>query len=230
MSSTASCGSYAPEPEVISKMGWGGPRENAGGARPGAGRPRKIPSGIARNDDPGWYVVRAISEEEHRAEVEIRRAAFEVFRPLVYQRGVTARRRPDGSLRPSRPDRLRSMFPGYFFTRFRLADPAWPAIRSLPGVEAILGRVGAPERPFAVADETIALLRAMLDPNDCLYPKDHFRMNPIDPGQSLRVLTGSMEGHEGICQWSDSRRVRLFMTILGRQVPVTVARSGVEVL
>jgi hypothetical protein len=53
-------------------------------------------------------------------------------------------------------------------------------------------------------------------------------MNPIDPGTALRMLSGGMEGREGICEWSDGRRVRLLMHILGRPVTVTVSQGAVS--
>jgi hypothetical protein len=60
------------------------------------------------------------------------------------------------------------------------------------------------------------------------YPANHRHMHPIDPGTCLRLLSGAMEGQEGICEWSDGRRVRLLVHILGRSAPLTVSQGDVE--
>ena len=73
----------------------------------------------------------------------------------------------------------------------------------------------------------------MLSPNGCLYPpSQRFATDgiapPIPAGTVLRLTGGAMEGIEGLCEWSDGRRVRLLMTILGRPVAVTADRAAVE--
>ena len=44
----------------------------------------------------------------------------------------------------------------------------------------------------------------------------------------LKLTGGPMEGIEGLCEWSDGRRVRLLMTIFGRSVAVIADRAAVE--
>jgi hypothetical protein len=42
------------------------------------------------------------------------------------------------------------------------------------------------------------------------------------------LASGAMVGLTGICQWSDAKRVRLLLEILGRTVPMTVPRAAVD--
>lgn len=199
-----------------------------GGSRAGAGRPHKSVAPPSMPPDVfQWFCVRTIYGGERLADTETRLAGFEVFNPSVWRAAESARRDRNGVVRPARPDRITSLFPRFYFARMNLADPSWHQIKRLPGVERIMGRVGNLGVPAPLSDSVINLLLGMCEPNHCIYPANHLHMNPIDVGTSLRLMTGSMEGHTGICEWSDGRRVRLLLSILGRNVPVTVSQGAV---
>lgn len=199
-----------------------------GGARPGAGRPR-----VARHSNTGlpvldimrWYCVRTDFNGQLRADIEVRLAGFEVFNPSVFRPAEPMRRDRNGMVRPAKPDRIVPMFPRYFLTRFNIANPSWGEIEHLDGVDRLMTAPGG--RPGAIADDKVALLFGLVQPNHCAYPANHLHMNPIDPGTCLRLLSGGMEGREGICEWSDGRRVKLLLQILGRPVSVTVSQAAV---
>lgn len=196
-----------------------------GGARQGAGRPRGVSA--PQIDVLRWYCVRTDHNAERLADIEVRLAGFEVFNPSVWRAAEPMRRDRNGVVRPARPDRIEPMFRRYFFTKFNIVDPSWGQIEHLPGVDRLMGAAGGKGSPGIVADDAIALLWKILEPNGCAYPANHLHMNPIDPGTALRLLSGGMEGREGICEWSDGRRVKLLMSILGRPVSVTVSQGAV---
>lgn len=238
----AQCASYPNIREIFSKMPWGGPRANSGGARPGAGRPRRQAlTDSSPRDEPRWYVVRSLPDattprcgstggNQRLADIEIRVAGFQVFNPSVFKPAEAARRDRNGVVRPAKADRIEPLFPRFFFVRLNLTNPAWHAIKDLPGVDHIMHGAGTPGLPVAVPDETIELLLAMVEPNHCLYPRNHRHMNPIARGTALRLLSGPLEGHDGICDWSDGRRVRLLISIMGRQAPTHADQADVEVV
>jgi hypothetical protein len=58
-------------------------------------------------------------------------------------------------------------------------------------------------------------------------PPPRAKSKPIDAGSTVRLLTGAYD-LTGICEWSNGRRVRLLVEILGRTVPMTVPRESVE--
>lgn len=206
-----------------------------GGARPGAGRPRRIVSDV-RHSNTGlpvldvmrWYCVRTDFNAQLIADIEVRLAGFEVFNPSVFRAAEPMRRDRYGVVRPAKPDRIVPMFPRYFLTRFNIADPAWGQIEHLDGVDRLMTAPGG--RPGAIADDKVAALLALVESNHCAYPENHLHMNPIDTGTILRLLSGGMEGQTGICEWSDGRRVKLLMSILGRPVSVTVSQGAVTTL
>jgi len=214
---------------LFSKSGHGGPRENSGGARPGSGpkpRPPVIPAAPA--DLQRWHCVRSLPGEDLTADIEIRLAGFDLFAPTLWKPATPARR-DGGCIRPARPDRIEALFPTYMFVRFnRFSDP-WHRIGHLPGVDYILGT--RPDTPSAMPDRVIEDIQSLCSANGCIYPPpptDPDHTTPIPPGASVLLASGAMIGLTGICQWSDGKRVRLLLEILGRGVAVTVPRASVE--
>lgn len=217
---------------IFVEFSHGGARPNSGGARPGAGRPRHSNNGLLVSDVMRWYCVRTDFNAERLADIEVRLAGFEVFNPSVWRPAEPMRRDRNGVVRPAKPDRVVSMFPRYFFSRFNVADPSWGQIEHLPGVDRLMGAAGGKGSPGIVADDAIELLLTMVEPNGCQYPFDgrhgYQHHTALEVGTAQRMLAGGLQGQEGICTWSDGRRAKLLLSILGRPVSVTVLQSLVE--
>lgn len=214
--------------------GWGGARANAGGARansggarPGAGRKPKAPP-IAPPAVPAaeqWYCVRTGLGAELWADIEIRLAGFTVFSPSLFKPATKPQRDVRGVLRPGRAQRIVPLFPRYLFVRFNPADARWRRIRWVAGVECIMG--AAPDRPLAVPERAIAWIRDLCAPNGCVYPD---RAPRLAVNTLARVKDGPLADLDGICTWSDGRRVKLLLQFLGRPTLVEVAQDGITIL
>jgi transcription antitermination factor NusG len=182
-----------------------------------------------------WVCVRTGHDLQLTADIEIRRAGFQLFSPSVWKRATATRRRFDGMIRPARPDRIEPLFKRYLFVRLHLSAHNWQIIRHLPGVDGFMGLL--PGTPSPVPDAAIDGIRALCSPNDCIYPASVALRSrlpalvssvPLVAGSRTRLLDGPMADLTGICQWSDAKRVRLLMDILGRTVLVTVPRDRTE--
>jgi transcription antitermination factor NusG len=192
--------------EFSSKSGWGGsrsnsggPRANSGGVRAGAGRKPSAADIIPPDDSLHWYCVRTCHDAELTADIEIRQAGFTLFSPSLWKPAQPARRDFNGAMRAAKPDRIEPLFKRYLFVRFCLTAHDWQEIRHLPGVDGIMGLL--PERPTAVPDAAIDLIRGMCAPNDCVYPDNvdlrdrrapMVRAVPMAAGSSARLLGGPM--------------------------------------
>jgi transcription antitermination factor NusG len=214
-----------------------------GGARAGAGRPRKpSPVDSAPPDVYRWYVARCAHGMTELADREIRLAGFTVFAPTIFKPAIAARRDAAGVIRPGKPDRVEWLFVRYCIVSLNLARPTscpadpsappyWRDVLACDGVERIISgyRDGTPGAPIAVPDAAIDWVRGLLGPNDCIDGGvHHHHAEPIARGTRLRLLDGSMPDRVGVCSMSDGERVVLLMNLFGRVVPVSVAQSAVE--
>lgn len=151
------------------------------------------------------------------ADIEIRLAGFEVFNPSIWQPAYSARLN-----RPGKPDRIAPLFPRYLFAAWQPSDP-WFQICSRRGVEAILGET--PSKPTPVPDEVIQAIRDRAAPNGCIYPAEP---RHIAVGDRARITRGSFVDMTGICTMSNTRRVELLLSVMGRQVSVKMPMESVE--
>ena len=211
----------------------GGARENSGGARPNAGRKPRLDVSARKCDVAHWYCVRTGHGEEIAADIAIRLAGYTVFSPSLWKPATIARRNPNGSIRPALPDRIEPLFRRYLFVAFTRSADDWQLLRRLAGVDSILGTT--PDTPAAVPHEAIALIRQLpgMQRNDCLYPENveltgGAPVVHLTPGSTARLLGGPLGDLTGICQWSDSKRVRFLLQLFGREVLMTVPRAAVE--
>jgi transcription antitermination factor NusG len=211
-----------------SKMQHGGARANSGGARPNSGgaRPNSGPRRIVyleRPDAARWYCARTRYGCEQDAAAEILSQGFEVFAPSIWKPATRARRNAAGAMIPAREASFGPLFRTYIFARFRLAD-YWQARSRVPSVEAILGL--APDAPTPLPDRAVELIRGMCDADGCFH-EDGEAPNSL-VGSLVRMTEGPMDRFEGVCDWSDGQRVRVLLSLLGRDNPVTVPTAWVE--
>lgn len=155
-----------------------------------------------------WYCVYTRPQLEELAVRHLGFQGFETFLPKM--------------LRPYRgADRMRPMFPSYLFVAFDRASTAWRTIHSTIGVKRLFS--ADPEHPIPVADEIIDALRNLEAQPD--MPVEY-----VVPGTALKLIDGSLKGHEGICTWAERDRIKLLLEIMNRQVEVLVERKMVSVL
>ena len=216
----------------------GGARENAGGRRDGAGRPRTRPIlSVLPLDVDQWFCVRTVFGQAKLADEEVRLAGFTVFNPSIYHPATKPKRDINGMMRPGKPERVTQAFPHYFFVRLNLSDPAWHAVRRLPGVKEIMSvadRRGGPGIPIAIPDHAIGKIMQLCAANGCIYPRGFSPAGPVpeklEPGMRVRLVDGPVDDDQTfVCEWARGDWVRFLMDMLGREVPVTVRRSSVQI-
>jgi hypothetical protein len=208
-----------------------------GGARIGAGRPPNFaPPRYAPPDILHWYCVHTDSGANLTADMAIRLAGFVLFAPTLWKPATPMRRDAGGSVRLAKPDRIAPLFPRDMFVQFSLADPAWRAIRDLPGVDRINSGAAGNRASAGMPDGAIDRVRGLpgFALNGCLYPERFGETPsdeaPLDVGVAVRFLTGSMADQpdlRGICKWSDGQRVKLLLEIMGREVLVDMPRRDI---
>lgn len=162
-----------------------------------------------RGPDPAerrWYVARLKWRTEQRTASILSAKQIRVFLPQI--------RRPP---RPVGRPASQLLFPGYAFLWVDLRSEEGLIARSSPGVQYLLGHQGA---PAVVPDDLVEAIRRRAELEDSQRGPAGFRA-----GESVRVLAPHLRDVEAIFDRSlnAAGRVRVFIEILGRRVPVEVS-------
>lgn len=141
-----------------------------------------------------WYAVQCRANQDARAETELGRQGYEVFRPKLRMR------RRNGL-------RIESFFPRYLFIRLSDSIDSFAPVRSTRGVLRLVGWGGlVPEVPAAV----IAAIRARSDEADFVSAEPRFQ-----PGQAVRITDGPFHDLTGLFQaCSSDERVVVLLNLL----------------
>lgn len=160
-----------------------------------------------------WFVAQVDPLKERLACDWLEHLGFPAFLPLI-AREVRHARRVEVKERP--------LLPGYVFLGFEPEGQAWRrAYRVGLGLD-IQGPT--PERPSplprGLAEQWLAegwdkpLTRDLLP-------------DLIAAGAEVDVTDGPFCDHRGVCLWDDGKRVRVLLSLLGREVPATLPRAQV---
>lgn len=123
---------------------------------------------------------------------------------------------------PKKADRIAPLFPGYIFILIP-ADQAWQRVVSSPGVVRLLG---SGDQPRPVPDAAVADLRARM--SDRRIVDDPLSTPAAYPaGTPLLVADGPLAGLRGVCKLGTGARVRVLLSLLGRDVEMELAARSV---
>ena len=188
-----------------------------GGARVGAGRPRKPASVVVCGSGPRWYCIEVAPRAEFLAAAEIEALGVVALVPqYLGQRRV--RERVGGQVRVVERPALMLAFPRYVFAEFDVIGPEWRRIATRQGVKRIIGL--DPERPAAVPAVQMAWVIAQFG-EDGVQRRPQGPAAPIKPGATVRVLAGPLQGHVARVEKSSGRTV--WIEWAGRSVSMAQA-------
>lgn len=184
-------------------------------SRPVGSAPKHSPGASSRHRECGshsaarWFVVQSHPKQETTAQREIINQGIQSFVPLV-------------AVQRSRAVELVPLFPGYLFALFDPTRDRWRPLCSTRGVKALMG--SAPDRPTPVPSGVVEHLLATQSLRAVVQD---IAPLPIAPGSRVRVGAGPFADQMGICLWSDERRVRLLLEILGGMREIELGRTAV---
>lgn len=162
-----------------------------------------------------WFVVRTRWAKEAQAGVEIAKLGIPVLIPMAYKM------RKEGKWMVPEPDG--PLFPRYIFAAFNRHDATcrWPEIYKARGVVRILSDKN--NDPVPVPYKVIRAIRwRNREPKKARF-ESKFR-----DGQRVKALAGPFTSFEGIAQASAKDRVRVLLSIFGREIPVEFEDKDLE--
>lgn len=182
--------------------------------------------GSARNPPhssalPGtrWFCVALLSNLERTAQLGLEELGF----PTLFLRVAT--RYPGGKIIDGSPWKIRPAFPGYGLVGFDPDRDPWYKIADVNGVYRLFKH--GPNSPTPLPVTEIGNLQRRADAKGVIYPTPPA---PIETGTTCRPIASAFESWTGICEWSDTERVRILLRMFGREVPITLPISEVEVI
>jgi transcription termination/antitermination protein NusG len=120
----------------------------------------------------------------------------------------------------------RVRMPGYVLVRMDLTDESWGAVRHTPGVTGFVGHTHQPV-PLSL-DEVFSMLAPTLETKD--KPKTpEIKVVDFEVGESVTVMEGPFETLPATISEisADSQKLKVLVSIFGRETPVELSFSQV---
>ena len=179
----------------------------------------------ALENAPGdWYVIHSYAgyENKVKANLETRISSLNmedyIFQIEVPTEEVTEVKNG------KRQVVTRKKLPGYLFVRMELTDESWSAVRNTPGVTGFVGQTSRPS-PLSKA-EVIATLAPPPE-----KPKPSVKLE-FEVGESITVMDGPFATLPATINEinHDSQKLKVLVSIFGRETPVELSFSQVAKL
>lgn len=193
-----------------------------------AASPAESEAAVASEEekDPrtAWYVIHTYSGYENKVRDDIlRRIDTMNMRDKIFQVLVPTEEElefKDGK----RKTVQRRVYPGYVFVEMILTDDSWYVVRNTRGVT---GFVSPGSKPVPLPDDEVKRIKQIMGMEAPTRVKLH-----LEVGQSIRVIHGPFQDFHGVVDEvaSDREKVRVLISIFGRETPVELDFSQVEKL
>lgn len=173
-----------------------------------------------------WYVVRAVSGQEHKVkdyiEREIAQQGYEDYVDQVLVPTETVVQVRNGK----KINKERVYFPGYIMIEASLSGEVPHIIKSINGVVGFLGETkGGDPVPLRVAE-----VNRMLGKVDELAVKVDNVSIPYSVGETVKVVDGPFNGFNGSVEKvnEEKRKLEVMVKIFGRKTPLELSYMQVE--
>jgi transcriptional antiterminator RfaH len=162
-----------------------------------------------------WYAVQCKPREDDRAEVNLERQGFEVYRP----RALVRKRRRGAVVKVEE-----SLFPRYLFLNLEAGVDNWYPIRSTRGVVGLV-RFGLDPTP--VPDSVIEFIKNHTDAAtgcvDLVTPYDY------QQGQTVLISEGPFAGYEAVfLRRTGEERVLVLLEVMKQNQQLLLPESAIQ--
>lgn len=160
-----------------------------------------------------WYVVQSKPHKENQVCAYLEAQGYEVFYPSIRVQPVNPR-----------SSKIRPYFPRYMFVN---ADLAVVGVSALTWIPNAIGLVHFDNEITPVPDHVIWELKRRVE---AIEAAGGLVLNGLKQGDPVRITQGPLAGYEAIFDFrlSDSDRVQVLLTMLGRLVKAKVSASTIE--
>jgi transcriptional antiterminator NusG len=124
----------------------------------------------------------------------------------------------------------RVRIPGYVLVRMDLSDESWGAVRHTPGVTGFVGHTHQPV-PLSL-DEVFSMLAPSLQPVESKSRQPEIKVVDFEVGETVTVMEGPFETLPATISEinADAQKLKVLVSIFGRETPVELSFSDVSKL
>jgi transcriptional antiterminator NusG len=180
---------------------------------------------ILANQYGDWYVVHSYAGYENKVKTNLEsRISSLDMEDYIFQVEVPTEEVTEVK-NGKRQQVQRKVFPGYILVRMDLNDESWGAVRNTPGVT---GFVGATSRPSPLTvDEVVRILVPATEKKET---RPQVKVVDFEVGESVTVMDGPFATLPAtISEISpDAQKVKVLVSIFGRETPVELSFSQVS--
>jgi transcriptional antiterminator NusG len=177
---------------------------------------------------PGdWYVVHSYAGYENRVKTNLEtRTGSLNMEDFIFQ--VEVPQREEMVIKNGQRKQVKqNLLPGYVLVRMELTDESWSAVRNTPGVTGFVGHTHRPS-PLSI-DEVMQFLA----PEEEKRPQVvETKAADFEVGESVTVMDGPFATLPASINeiHADSQKLKVLVSIFGRETPVELSFSQVQKL
>lgn len=171
-----------------------------------------------------WYVIHTYSGHENKVRDDIMRRIDSMgMRDKIFQVLVPTEEElefKDGKKKTVQ----RRVYPGYVFVEMILTDDSWYVVRN---TNSVTGFVSPGSKPVPLPEEEVKKIKQIMGMEAPTKVKLH-----LEVGQAIRVIHGPFQDFHGVVDevTPDREKVRVLISIFGRETPVELDFGQVEKL
>jgi transcription termination/antitermination protein NusG len=175
---------------------------------------------------PGdWYVVHSYAGYENRVKSNLEtRISSLNMEDFIYQ--VEVPQREEMVIKNGQRKQVKqNLLPGYVLVRMELTDESWSAVRNTPGVTGFVGHTHRPS-PLSI-DEVLQFLA----PEEEKRPQVvETKAADFEVGESVTVMDGPFATLPASINeiHADSQKLKVLVSIFGRETPVELSFNQVQ--
>ena len=168
-----------------------------------------------------WYVINTYSGHENKVKANLEHRIKSMSQELVVRRVVVPTESVVETKDGQKVQTERRLWPGYVLVNMDLTDDAWTLVKNTPGVT---GFVGSRNKPIPLSQPEVDRL---LHRETAERPRAHAQ---FEMGETVKVISGPMSDFSGeIAEINeDAQRLKILVSIFGRETPVEVGYEQVK--
>jgi len=175
---------------------------------------------------PGdWYVVHSYAGYENRVKTNLEtRTSSLNMEDFIFQ--VEVPQREEMVIKNGQRKQVKqNLLPGYVLVRMELTDESWSAVRNTPGVTGFVGHTHRPS-PLSI-DEVMQFLAPEQEKRPQVVET---KAADFEVGESVTVMDGPFATLPASINeiHADSQKLKVLVSIFGRETPVELSFSQVQ--